>query len=99
MQEEYGDYLHRFFHRLGEAGKQPAQEHADRHRTEDYGEHLHHLGELQRNGLVTVHEVRQRQVDDQIGGAGRSITDFKANADLIPATPGMQVRVLVRKAW
>lgn len=35
----------------------------------------------------------------QIGGAERSITDFRAKADLIPATPGMQVRVWVRKAW
>ncbi|CAD5109001.1 hypothetical protein PSEWESI4_03297 [Pseudomonas carbonaria] len=35
----------------------------------------------------------------QIGGAERSITDFRAKADLIPATPGICVRVLVRKAW
>ena len=35
----------------------------------------------------------------QIGGAERSITDFRANADLIPATPGICVSVLVRNSW
>ena len=64
-QEQRGDDLHRLLHGIGETRRQLANDHADGHRAEDDGEHLHHLGELQRQGLVGLHEIGQRQVDDE----------------------------------
>lgn len=56
----------------------------------------HHIGARSRAWLL--HQAGLPAAD-QIGGAERSITDFRANADLIPATPGICVSVLVRNSW
>ncbi|MCY1291236.1 hypothetical protein D9M70_404180 [compost metagenome] len=67
-QEQRRDDLHRLLHALGERREAAAHPHADGHRAEHDGEHLHDLGELQRDGLVALHEVHQRQVDDHRHG-------------------------------
>ncbi len=70
-QEQCGHQLHRLLHARGKSGCEAANQHAQRHRQQNDGEHLHHLGKLQRYGLVRCHEPAQRQVHQQWHGQDR----------------------------
>ncbi|MCY1181436.1 hypothetical protein D9M73_219370 [compost metagenome] len=70
-QEQRSHQLHRLFHARSERRGKMANQHAQRNRQQDDGEHLHDLGELQWNSLVRGHEPTQRQVHQQRHGQDR----------------------------